>query len=211
MEVALIAKLLAALIWGIVVGFFAKRKNRNPWGWGVAGAFSWLIALVVLAFLPYKCPKCEQSITNDQGKDEVCPKCGSFAATYRSPDGGKGPQRAQDLREQPTAEANELHWTKALAEFDGESRRPGLWARLFAEAGGNETAAKAAYLKVRAAELANEPPAFISELRSIGYKVELIESRWHIVSPGGGSTTYCHSLADLEREATYELNRLAKA
>ncbi len=78
MDAATLGKLFAALIWGLVVGLLAKRKNRSPWGWGVAGALSWIIALLILAFMPYKCPKCKQSITNDQGRDKDCPSCGSF-------------------------------------------------------------------------------------------------------------------------------------
>lgn len=78
MDAAVLGKLLASLIWGLVVGLLAKRKHRNPWGWGVAGALSWLIALLILAFMPYKCPKCRQSLTNDQGKEKDCPSCGSF-------------------------------------------------------------------------------------------------------------------------------------
>ena len=78
MDAATLGKLFAAFIWGLVVGFLAKRKNRSPLGWGVAGALSWIIALLILAFMPYKCPKCKQSITNDQGRDKDCPSCGSF-------------------------------------------------------------------------------------------------------------------------------------
>lgn len=47
----------------------------------------------------------------------------------------------------------EEFWSSALAEFDSSERRPGLWARAFAEAQGNEAAAKANYLRYRASEL----------------------------------------------------------
>jgi hypothetical protein len=47
----------------------------------------------------------------------------------------------------------EEFWSNALAEFDSPERRPGLWARAFAEAQGNEAAAKANYLRYRASEL----------------------------------------------------------
>ena len=50
----------------------------------------------------------------------------------------------------------EEFWSTALAEFEGASRRSGLWARAFAEAQGNEAAGKAAYLQFRAAELEHE-------------------------------------------------------
>lgn len=50
-------------------------------------------------------------------------------------------------------------WSAAISEFDGPSRRPGLWARAFAEAQGNEPAAKANYLRYRASELWQEHEA----------------------------------------------------
>lgn len=65
----------AILLFGVLTGLLAKRKNRNPWGWGIAGAFSLILALLVLAFLPYKCPKCRASLTNQQGRDKQCPAC----------------------------------------------------------------------------------------------------------------------------------------
>ena len=61
----------------------------------------------------------------------------------------------------PTASANEAqpseaHWAQALAEFDGPARRHGLWAKCFAEAGGVEAVAKAAYLNERAKQILAE-------------------------------------------------------
>lgn len=56
---------------------------------------------------------------------------------------------------QREAPAEEL-WAKALNEFDGAARRPGLWARSFAESNGNELVAKAAYLRCRVTELEAE-------------------------------------------------------
>lgn len=47
-------------------------------------------------------------------------------------------------------------WERALAEFDGPSRRAGLWARVFALSDGDEARAKANYLRTRAVELHNE-------------------------------------------------------
>jgi hypothetical protein len=37
-------------------------------------------------------------------------------------------------------------WERALREVESSERRPGLWARCFAEAGGDESKAKAAYI-----------------------------------------------------------------
>ena len=51
---------------------------------------------------------------------------------------------------------DEQHWAAALTEFDSDDRRAGLWARVYAEAQGNEASAKANYLKARASELYQE-------------------------------------------------------
>ena len=37
---------------GVVLGFLAKRKNRNVFLWGFVGGFFWGFSLVLLAFLP---------------------------------------------------------------------------------------------------------------------------------------------------------------
>lgn len=50
--------------------------------------------------------------------------------------------------------ADERHWAQALAEFDGPERRPGLWARSFVHAQGDEIKAKVFYLATRAEEIA---------------------------------------------------------
>jgi hypothetical protein len=71
----ILAKLLASFFWSIVVGLLAKRKNLNPWGWGVAGAASWFIALVFLAFQPYRCAKCKRVVDKNQMTDQGCTAC----------------------------------------------------------------------------------------------------------------------------------------
>lgn len=57
----------------------------------------------------------------------------------------------------------EEFWAAALSEFEGTSRRPGLWARAFADAQGNEAVAKATYLRDRASELAHEHQMRLAE------------------------------------------------
>ena len=34
----------------VITGLLAKRKGRNPFLWGIAGAFGLIITLIVLAF-----------------------------------------------------------------------------------------------------------------------------------------------------------------
>lgn len=144
-----------AIICAVIAGLLAKRKNRNPWVWGFVGALSLLGALLVLAFMPYKCPKCDQSLTNDQGKKNICPNCRSLP-THRDDAEKYTIKHPKPTSENPIAFVTEQLWAAALTEFEGASRRQGLWARLFAESGGNEAFAKAEYLKTRATELAND-------------------------------------------------------
>jgi hypothetical protein len=73
----IVIKLIAALFWAVVVGLLAKRKNRNTLGWGVAGALSWPIALLILAFMPYVCPKCGGKLSNVDAKSGSCSSCDS--------------------------------------------------------------------------------------------------------------------------------------
>ncbi|MGH8831173.1 MAG: hypothetical protein ACREXV_08770 [Polaromonas sp.] len=63
-------------------------------------------------------------------------------------------------------------WARALAEFEGQGRRPGLWARSFSEAGGDEAAAKASYLGARVLELKNERQAAFSEQERLARQQE---------------------------------------
>jgi len=48
------------------------------------------------------------------------------------------------------------HWAVALSEYESGDRSAGLYARLFADCGGDETRIKAAYLKERAHSIASE-------------------------------------------------------
>lgn len=54
---------------------------------------------------------------------------------------------------------SEQFWAAALQELEGPSRRPGLWARSFAEANGDEAMAKAKYLAFRSSEIDRESQA----------------------------------------------------
>lgn len=47
----------------------------------------------------------------------------------------------------------EDHWATAMKELETGQRRPGLWAKAFAEVDGDETKAKVAYLRVRVQQL----------------------------------------------------------
>lgn len=74
--------IVGSIFMAVLVGLLAKRKNRDPIGWGIAGATSWAIALVVLAFMPYLCPKCGQKISNKEATSGVCPNCGTTSPGF---------------------------------------------------------------------------------------------------------------------------------
>gem|GEM_PF-1485164 len=67
--------------------------------------------------------------------------------------------RAQSARTQ------EQLWADALTEFESASRRPGLSAKSFAEASGNDAMAKANYLRCRVEELELEAKSQSDEVR----------------------------------------------
>jgi len=53
-------------------------------------------------------------------------------------------------------EPEEQFWAVALAECNTQNMRPGLWAKAFAESQGQESVAKALYMKLRAAQLQSD-------------------------------------------------------
>jgi hypothetical protein len=53
-------------------------------------------------------------------------------------------------------EPEEQFWAIALTECNQQNMRPGLWAKAFAESKGQESVAKALYMKLRAAQLQSE-------------------------------------------------------
>jgi hypothetical protein len=68
------------------------------------------------------------------------------------------PTPAQQLKpviQGSTDAPEDQHWAAALAELESGGRQPGLWARCFAEAQGNEQIARAKYLTARARQLAD--------------------------------------------------------
>jgi len=67
--------LLKIIIWAPLVGYRAKRKNRNFWLWGLLGAAFSFWPLLILAFLSFKCKKCGGKISNKEHKEGVCPHC----------------------------------------------------------------------------------------------------------------------------------------
>lgn len=87
-----------------------------------------------------------------------------------------------------TEVGNEELWALALAELEGETRRSGLWAKAFADAQGNETAAKANYLRARVRQLTEENRSRTAEARQRKPTVALAQSGRRHDSSGVTST-----------------------
>ena len=51
-------------------------------------------------------------------------------------------------------EPSEENWSRALIEFESGNRRTGVWAKAFSDARGDESEAKALYIRARAGQLA---------------------------------------------------------
>lgn len=69
-----------------------------------------------------------------------------------SPTPNKAVQQSSPVAPSMVEQPSEACWSAALAEFDREDRRPGLWAKVFSAAAGNEGLAKSEYLRIRAQE-----------------------------------------------------------
>lgn len=73
------------------------------------------------------------------------------------------------------AAEEEEHWAAAIAELEMGPRRPGVWAKAFAEAGGDDTKAQVAYLKARVQQLNEAANAVRSEQEAQQRAVEARE------------------------------------
>ncbi|MCF7790841.1 MAG: sel1 repeat family protein [Victivallales bacterium] len=67
--------LLSWFVFGIIIGYFAKQKNRNPVIWGIIGGFFSIPALIAIIYIPYQCPNCKKNLTNTQWIEGQCPGC----------------------------------------------------------------------------------------------------------------------------------------
>jgi hypothetical protein len=92
------------------------------------------------------------SFSNDQGP-VVIPESSQRSDTHRVHAEVDG-SISQSINQAGTPSEN--FWTVAFEELESASRRQGLWARSFSEAGGDDAVAKAKYLAVRASELEKE-------------------------------------------------------
>ncbi len=72
----LVVYLLFWAFFGTIIGLLAARKNRNGLMWGFSGGPFGLFPIIVLALVPFLCPKCRMPMTNKEWKTGKCPRCG---------------------------------------------------------------------------------------------------------------------------------------
>lgn len=59
--------------WGI--GTWAQRKGRPFWDWAVFGGILPLVALVVIACMSARCPRCREKVNRRDRMAGRCPNC----------------------------------------------------------------------------------------------------------------------------------------
>jgi Protein of unknown function (DUF2569) len=89
----------------------------------------------------------------------------SKVAAQNTPD-QQATQKTTRTMSTPASSSAEDIWALALAEFESDKRRAGIWAQAYAEADGNEGVAKARYIKTRAAELTAEKEFQAAQLQA---------------------------------------------
>lgn len=80
----------------VLSGWLAARKNRSVLFWGMLGCIP-ILAFLVLAFMPYLCPKCKKSITNTEWKNRTCPQCGDVSKEAMEKFLSNSPRRVEKL------------------------------------------------------------------------------------------------------------------
>lgn len=121
-----------------------------------------------------KCPDCSDRLMITPAGNACCPSCNysrkaSAGEIKEKQSRGKSTQRSlsppqetnevastvQDAAPSVTGNTKNKVFAEALSEFESNKRDQGLYAKCFAEADGDESKAKARYIKSRAEELSN--------------------------------------------------------
>ena len=72
---ATVAPYVVWLFWALVIGLLAKRKNLNPWAWGLLGGLFWPVGLITLAFQRYRCGSCCKAHDSAKRRGGLCDDC----------------------------------------------------------------------------------------------------------------------------------------
>lgn len=152
---------LLMLSWPLIAVVGLTTQDSDV-GQGLAlSLFSWIISCA--AWVPYlnlskrvrvtfeNCVLERDSIiAGDESKSAQTMPMQQVAAAF-SIEPAMGPNQTSDIVIKSNLTSRESEWEAALIEFEGDGRKKGLWAKCFANADGDESRAKAMYLRERAA------------------------------------------------------------
>ncbi|HEX2828754.1 MAG TPA: hypothetical protein VHP37_20540 [Burkholderiales bacterium] len=194
--------LMLLAVTAVVKIFFAlgSPNSANKFAIALVQFIGGVIVLGLPAFLLgwVTGPKDERS-PNEPGGHELAPLDTSFSAPAAD-------DRPRDTSARSTSSVtdasppDEKFWAAALAEFDSPLRRPGLWASAFAETDGNESRAKAIYLRHRARELHHEHQRQQAELKHQAELARMTEEQRAYASLPKGTCANCEAVIPIASE-----------
>lgn len=119
---------------------------------------------------------------------------GDFVGNFKATKTAKAQIKARQV-------SDEYYYEMAAKEVQQDQIRPGLWAKAWSEVGGDETKAKALYLKLRVATMKDEAAKFIfdgmNDSAAVGDATEKVVvhctrcNQKIRVSAGGSGTIVC--------------------
>jgi hypothetical protein len=154
--------------WPVLVSIY---YDSVPQGVILGGSALWLISVAIWVTYLQRSKRVrvtfEHSVPGEPSNGRTEPV---YMTQHAYPNGTAIPRRAAGAMAQKFDVINSRHdhthlseadpeedfWAQALAEYEGDQKKPGLWARAYAEAQGEEAAAKAHYLKLRATQLLDD-------------------------------------------------------
>ena len=78
------------IVWAIsagLTGLVAGRKNRSVVLWAILGGIVFFGAgLLVLLFMSYLCPECQEPISAEEAERKECPRCKSLRPKEEDPE-----------------------------------------------------------------------------------------------------------------------------
>jgi len=60
MSQLLVKFLIYWTVFGLIIGLWAKWKNRNGILWGIIGGPFMVLGVFIIIFMPFLCPKCRK-------------------------------------------------------------------------------------------------------------------------------------------------------
>lgn len=189
--------------WPVLVALYIPHLPQDL---VLGGSIAWLIATVVWVTYLQKSTRVRVTFEQRILAGPFYPRTEPMAAwqpsdeafTRITPTLGDPGDAIDRLQPAETTDPMEECWAQALMEYDGDRKKPGLWARAYAEAQGDEAVAKAHYLKYRAEQLFS---AYQDKARDV---MEQQQAEQEMADSG---RRYEESLTDHQRKIRYAIEQ----